>query len=231
MSVNSLDAYRDPEPEGGRRRRGGRGGKRRRPTDWLNGREGRGERALVPDVEFQSYYGRGVIKPVPWEWPIPTYLFFGGLAGGSQLLATGAYLTGNEPLQRVTRLTTAVAVAVSGASLIGDLGRPERFYNMMRVAKLSSPMSVGTWILSGFSGGAMPLAALEVLRMLPLKRSGTVTGLVGALDRVAVASAQPTIRLTGSRKRRRLISALGPVQLIAESTFSISISVAPTWGR
>lgn len=213
MSVNSLDAYRDPEPEGGRRRRGGRGGKRRRPTDWLNGREGRGERALVPDVEFQSYYGRGVIKPVPWEWPIPTYLFFGGLAGGSQLLATGAYLTGNEPLQRVTRLTTAVAVAVSGASLIGDLGRPERFYNMMRVAKLSSPMSVGTWILSGFSGGAMPLAALEVLRMLPLKRSGTVTGLVGALDRVAgaageVASAS-SLEVPGSRWLRRQSRAAG----------------------
>lgn len=186
--TNPLDSYRDPE--GPRRRRGGGGGKRRRPTDWLNDRrEGRGERALVPDVEFTSYYGRGVVKPVPWEWPIPTYLFFGGLAGGSQVLATGAHLTDNVPLRRVTRLTTALAVAVSGAALVGDLGRPERFYNMLRVAKLSSPMSVGTWIFSAFSAGAMPLAGLEALRMLPAKRSGTVTGLVGAFER-AISGAQ-----------------------------------------
>lgn len=188
MSVNSLDAYRDPEIPRSQRRGGRGGGRRRRPSDWLNDRrEGRGERALVPDAEFTSYYGRPVIKAVPWGPQIPTYLFFGGLAGGSQLLATGAHLTGNEPLRRVTRLTTAVAVAVSGAALVEDLGRPERFYNMLRVMKLSSPMSVGTWIFSAFSGGAMPLAALEVLRMLPLERSGAVTGLVGTFDRAVAA--------------------------------------------
>jgi formate-dependent nitrite reductase membrane component NrfD len=41
--------------------------------------------------------------------------------------------------------------------LIADLGRPGRFYNMLRVAKPTSPMSVGTWMISIFgplSGGA-----------------------------------------------------------------------------
>lgn len=183
--TNPLDSYRDPE--GPRRRRGG-GGKRRRATDWLNDRrEGRGERALVPDVEFDSYYGRGVVKPVPWEAPIGIYLFTGGLAAGSQLLATGAYLTGNAPLMRVTRLTSGAATAVSGVALIADLGRPERFYNMLRVAKLSSPMSVGTWIFSAFSAGAVPLAGLEAVRALPTKSSGSLSALVersGALTKV-----------------------------------------------
>lgn len=178
-----LNAYRDPEVA----RTGGKKRKRRMPTDWLNDRrEGRGERALVPDVEVSphdSYYGRNVVKAPPWGPQIPTYLFFGGLAGGSQLLATGAYLAGNKPLQRITRLTTAVGVTVSGLCLIEDLGRPERFYNMMRVAKLSSPMSVGTWVLSGFSAGAMPLAALEAARMLPNLPLPKVSGpIVKALD-------------------------------------------------
>lgn len=181
--TNPLDSYRDPE--GPRRRRGG-GDKRRRPTDWLNDRrEGRGERALVPDVEFDSYYGHNVVKPVPWEAPIPIYLFTGGLAAGSQLLAAGAYVTGNAPLRRVTRLTSGVATAVSGAALVVDLGRPERFYNMLRVAKLSSPMSVGTWIFSAFAGGAVPLAGLETLRLLPRKNSGSSASLMGRAEEAA----------------------------------------------
>ncbi len=49
---------------------------------------------VVPDVEFTSYYGRPVVKPSPWEKDIPAYLFLGGLAGGSSLLAAGADLTG-----------------------------------------------------------------------------------------------------------------------------------------
>ena len=42
---------------------------------------------MVPDVEFSSYYGRPVVKPAPWGHEIGAYLFLGGVAGGSGLLA------------------------------------------------------------------------------------------------------------------------------------------------
>ena len=35
----------------------------------------------------------------------------------------------------------------------GTCTRPKRFYNMLRVAKPTSPMSIGTWILMAFTGG------------------------------------------------------------------------------
>ncbi len=44
---------------------------------------------MVPPATFTSYYGRPVVKPSPWEADIPAYLFFGGLAAGSSLLARG----------------------------------------------------------------------------------------------------------------------------------------------
>jgi hypothetical protein len=50
-------------------------------------------------------------------------------------------------------------------ALLRDLGRPERFLNMLRTIKLTSPMSVGSWILSAFSVGAAVSAAAEVDRM------------------------------------------------------------------
>ena len=43
--------------------------------------------------------------------------------------------------------------------LIADLGRPERFHYMLRVVKPSSPMSVGTWILTAYGPGSGVAAA------------------------------------------------------------------------
>lgn len=34
---------------------------------------GEGERAMVPEATFTSYYGRPVVKPSPWKADIPAY--------------------------------------------------------------------------------------------------------------------------------------------------------------
>jgi formate-dependent nitrite reductase membrane component NrfD len=120
---------------------------------------------MVPEAEFASYYGRPVVKPAPWGPEIAAYLFLGGVAAGSGLLAAGAQLTGRAKLRRNARLSALAAVGLGGAALVKDLGRPERFLNMLRTVKLTSPMSVGSWILSAFSAGAGVAAAAEVDRM------------------------------------------------------------------
>ena len=120
---------------------------------------------MVPEAEFTSYYGRPVVKPPPWGHEIGLYLFLGGVASGSGLLAAGAQLTDRPTLRRNARLSALVAVILSAAALIMDLGRPERFVNMLRTIKLTSPMSLGSWILSAFSAGAGVAAAAEVDRM------------------------------------------------------------------
>ncbi len=120
---------------------------------------------MVPEPEFTSYYGRPVVKPAPWGHDIAAYLFLGGVAGGSALLGAGAQLTGRDTLRRNTRLTAIAAVSVGAVALVRDLGRPERFLNMLRVIKLTSPMSLGSWILTAFSAGAGVTAAAEVDRM------------------------------------------------------------------
>ena len=120
---------------------------------------------MVPDAQFTSYYGRPVVKPAPWGHEIAAYLFLGGIAGGSGLLAGGAQLTGNAPLRRNSRLAALAAVVASTAALIHDLGRPERFVNMLRTFKLTSPMNIGSWILAAFGAGTGIAAAAEVDRL------------------------------------------------------------------
>jgi formate-dependent nitrite reductase membrane component NrfD len=98
------------------------------------------------------------------------YFFFGGLAGASAVLHLGARLTGNRTLARRTLFLGAAADVIGPALLVSDLGRPERFLNMFRVFKVTSPMSVGSWILAVSGGASNTAAALEALgKLKPVK--------------------------------------------------------------
>lgn len=115
---------------------------------------GRGRTTTAP----RSYHGQPVIKEPTWTWEIPSYLFTGGLAGASAGLAWLSELRGNDVLARRAWGVSLAGLAVSPGFLISDLGRPARFFNMLRVFKVTSPMSVGSWILS-VSGTTTGIAA------------------------------------------------------------------------
>jgi hypothetical protein len=130
---------------------------------------------MVPEPEFTSYYGRPILKQPVWMQPdVPLYLFLGGLAGASALLAEGAAITGRRELERVARVAAAAGAALGTGALVHDLGRPMRFLNMLRVFKVTSPLSVGSWILAPFSGLAGAAAASELTGRLPA--AGRVAG-------------------------------------------------------
>ena len=114
-----------------------------------------------------SYYGRPIVKEPVWQAEIPFYFFTGGIAGASSVLHGLARVGGNERLAKSALYVGAAADAVSPLLLISDLGRPERFLNMLRVFKVSSPMSVGSWILFVSGGASNTAAALELAGKLP----------------------------------------------------------------
>jgi hypothetical protein len=159
------------------------GGNHRRPG---GKRKGGAERQLVPAADFRSYYGRPVVKETVWGPDIPSYFFLGGLAGASSVLAAGAHLTGRQELARAAKCGAAGAISLSMAALTHDLGRPARFMNMLRVVKVTSPMSVGTWIVSAYTPLALAAAAAAVTRKLP--RAGLAATLGAAVLGPAVAS-------------------------------------------
>ncbi len=133
---------------------------------------------MVPQADFESYYGRPILKKPTWKDPdVPAYLFLGGLAGASAVLAEGAALTGRPALERVARLGAAAGAGLGTVALVHDLGRPERFLHMLRVLKPTSPLSVGSWILAPFTGLAAAAAGSNVTGLVP--RVGRLAG-VGA---------------------------------------------------
>ncbi|WP_327299151.1 NrfD/PsrC family molybdoenzyme membrane anchor subunit [Streptomyces sp. NBC_01197] len=159
---------------GGRPRRRGR---RRR----------KGEQLMVPEAEFTSYYGRPVIKAPRWKpLDIAGYFFLGGLAGAGSVLAAGAQATGRPFMARAMKISSLVAITGSTAALIHDLGRPERFYNMLRVVRPTSPMNMGSWLLSAYAPAAGAAAFLDVTGTLP--RVGRTATAGAALLGPAVAA-------------------------------------------
>ena len=142
---------------------------------------------MVPDAEFTSYYGRPVIKEPVWRVPdVPGYLFLGGLAGASSVLAAGAQLSGYRELARVAKVGALGAISLSAVALVHDLGRPGRFANMLRVFKPSSPMSVGSWLLAGYGPVAGAAAVSELTGILP--KAGTAATLGAGLLGPAIAT-------------------------------------------
>jgi len=152
-------------PYGGGGRRRGHGGGRG------------GEQLVVPRARPDSYYGKPIIKEPVWGSPdVPGYLFLGGLAGASSVLAGFAQAAGNHKQAKASKIAAAGAIGLSGVALVADLGRPERFLNMLRVFKPTSPMSVGSWLISAFGGASAAAAACAVTGRLPKVGAAATAG-------------------------------------------------------
>jgi formate-dependent nitrite reductase membrane component NrfD len=140
-----------------------------------------------------SYYGAPLLKEPVWKWYVPAYLYVGGVAGAAAALGAAAQLAVGGAARdrsalrafggelRLVRRCRAIATAGAGLSavlLIADLGRPARFLEMLRVFRPTSPMNMGTWILSAFGASAGASTAAHVL---PLPRAMRGAGDAAAL--------------------------------------------------
>lgn len=136
----------------------------------------------------------GALKPPVWTWEVPAYFFVGGTAGAAALIGAVAGRRGrHESLVRDARWIALAGAALSPPLLISDLGRPERFLNMLRVFKLRSPMSVGAWTLVAFSTAATAsafadLASRATHGRLPVTAVADASGALAAATGVVLST-------------------------------------------
>lgn len=158
--------------------------------DQIREEAGRGGGTVAGDL--LRYYGVPLLKPPVWTWEIPTYFFVGGAGGAAAVLGAMAQLTGgDEELVRDARWIAAAGATLSAPLLIADLGRPERFLNMLRVFKLQSPMSVGAWTVAAFGAASTAAAFADVVRRrtnLPVTLLGDAAGVVAGATGLVMAT-------------------------------------------
>ena len=136
-----------------------------------------------PEREGRDYYGIPPIKEHTWTWEVPVYFWLGGIGAGAHVTGAIARALGNDDraFLRASRYITLLTMILSPLLLIMDLGRPERFYNMLRIVKWRSPMSMGTWALTVFSLLTGTVAASQAARDGLLGRDNVLARLVGAM--------------------------------------------------
>jgi formate-dependent nitrite reductase membrane component NrfD len=111
-----------------------------------------------------GYYKQPLLKGPQWTPLVPLYIFVGGASGSLGVIGSLAdLLGGDQELARKARHLASAGAAISSVLLIADLGRPSRFLNMLRVFKPQSAMSVGSWVLSGFSASAAASTLADIL--------------------------------------------------------------------
>ncbi len=123
--------------------------------------------APPPKWRGPTYYGRAQLKPAPFNnYAVGAYIFLAGLSGAAAIIGTLAEAARGEAardLGRRARYWSLLAPTFGSALLVWDLHTPQRFYNMLRVAKGTSPMSIGTWILMAFSGSSLVAGAAQAM--------------------------------------------------------------------
>jgi formate-dependent nitrite reductase membrane component NrfD len=133
--------------------------------------------------EGRDYYGIPPIKEHTWTWEVPVYFWLGGIGAGSHLVSTIARILGHtdRAFLRTSRYITLITMILSPVLLIMDLGRPERFYNMLRIMKWRSPMSMGTWALTVFGTLSGLVATSQAAQDGLLGRGNAIARTAGAL--------------------------------------------------
>ncbi len=143
----------------------------------------------VEKTESATYYDRPVIKEPVWIWAVPAYFYVGGAAGAAAVLGAAAQATGSDELRglvRRCRWISAGGTAAGAALLVIDLGRPERFLNMLRVFRPTSAMSAGSWTLAA-AGGLSSGAALFADRRGAARAIGDASGLAAGVVGLSLA--------------------------------------------
>jgi hypothetical protein len=121
-----------------------------------------------------------MMKAAVWTWEVPLYFWLGGIAAGSSLIGLACEVAGDQRSAGVTRKVALGAVMPGAPLLILDLGRPTRFFNMLRIFKPRSPMSMGAWCLMGFSTVTGAAVAADLTgREKPARALGGLMALFG----------------------------------------------------
>jgi Polysulphide reductase, NrfD len=113
-----------------------------------------------------GYADETVTKAPPWHGLVAWDMFFNGLTTGLFLTAAISELMFPAifgPLAQAAYPLALILLLIDLGCLVGDLGDPLRFHHMLRVFKLGSPMSVGTWCLTIYS---LPLTLVAVVSLL-----------------------------------------------------------------
>ena len=110
---------------------------------------------LAPDATTNARTTLNTAHPRPWGWRVTTYLWTKGVGAGALGVTAGALVAGMQADGVLGVAAPAIGTgftALTGALLVWDLKRPERFWYIFAKANPRSWLFLGSVCLAGYSG-------------------------------------------------------------------------------
>lgn len=127
--------------------------------EWIEGK-------WAPSGPDGTYYGLPSLKHSHYRWTAGASFFLAGIAGACEVFTTIIDLAGDPGERPIVRAGRYLVPATAGASAllyIKDLGTPRRWFNMLRIFRPTSFMSIGSWALTTLGAKAGIMALIELL--------------------------------------------------------------------
>ncbi|MDP7430210.1 MAG: polysulfide reductase NrfD, partial [Flavobacteriales bacterium] len=110
-----------------------------------------------PSEKFDNSAARTYDAPdkgVLWGWEVAAYLVTKGIAGGAVLISIVLYWLGKgrQDMVLVSLFVGLVFLAITGALLVKDLDRPDRFLSVLLRPQWRSWIVRGAYIITVFGG-------------------------------------------------------------------------------
>jgi len=154
------------------------------------------------------------VNEVAWGGMIAIYLFLAGIAGGAFLTASLTDLFSKKQYPKVIRSGAYIALVtiIFGLGLlVVDLGRPFSFWKLLLNVNMGSVMSIGVFIVSGFTGLAFVFSYL-------------IWSSAATQKQIQVTSANTEVAATsvsqGLQAFRKPVAALGVLFSVATATYT-----------
>ncbi|MBV9242193.1 MAG: polysulfide reductase NrfD [Acidobacteria bacterium] len=116
--------------------------------------EGRGVAGETPAVQSPRRVYDAPNKGVLWGWEVSAYILTKAIAAGAFLVPiVPSYFVDVQPrVKLISALVALVFLAITGALLVMDLGRPERFIYTLLRPQWRSWLTRGAYIITGYGG-------------------------------------------------------------------------------
>lgn len=109
--------------------------------------------AVQQEWRGETYHGRPVTKASSFDWKVSSYIVAVGIAGAAQVIAAVARTRPDGAgLVRQARFLALAGSMVGPLVLVQHLKTRSRWFNMLRIVRPTSPMSLGSWLLTIFGG-------------------------------------------------------------------------------
>ena len=161
-------------------------------------------RELVPltrraAVQAPARVAYDVPRQRAWGWPVSSYIWTKGIAAGLGALAATWHVAGLPGAGFAAPILALVFLGITGALLVGDLKRPERFWTILTRPQWKSWLARGAFIISAYGASLVAWIVLAAVHA-----QGALTALAPVVLVLAALTAVYTAWLFGQCEARDL---------------------------